>query len=43
MKRIIYVIPYLSILDQTAAKMREIFSDESGELILEHHTNIELP
>lgn len=42
LKRIIYVIPYLSILDQTAAKMREVFSDDSGELILEHHSNIEL-
>jgi len=42
LKRIIYVIPYLSILDQTAAKMREIFSDDSGELILEHHSNIEI-
>ena len=41
MKRIIYVIPYLSILDQTAKKMREIFTDD-GELILEHHSNIEL-
>lgn len=42
LKRIIYVIPYLSILDQTAAKMREVFADD-GELILEHHSNIELP
>jgi CRISPR-associated endonuclease/helicase Cas3 len=42
LKRIIYIIPYLSILDQTAAKMREIFSDDSGEVILEHHSNIEL-
>lgn len=43
LKRIIYVIPYLSILDQTAAKMHEVFSDDSGELIFEHHSNIELP
>jgi CRISPR-associated endonuclease/helicase Cas3 len=43
LKRIIYVIPYLSILDQTAAKMNEVFSDASGELIFEHHSNIELP
>ncbi|MCF6267380.1 MAG: CRISPR-associated helicase Cas3' [Desulfuromusa sp.] len=42
LKRIIYIIPYLSILDQTAAKMREVFSDDNGELILEHHSNIEL-
>ncbi len=43
LKRIIYVIPYLSILDQTALKLHEIFSDDSGELILEHHSNIEMP
>lgn len=42
-KRIIYIIPYLSILDQTADKLHEIFSDDSGELILEHHSNIEPP
>jgi CRISPR-associated endonuclease/helicase Cas3 len=42
-KRIIYVIPYLSILDQTAAKMHEVFSDDDGELIFEHHSNIEQP
>lgn len=41
LKRIIYVIPYLSILDQTAATMRKVFSDNSDELILEHHSNIE--
>ncbi len=41
-KRIIYVIPYLSILDQTAARIREIFED-NDELILEHHSNVELP
>lgn len=43
LKRIIYVIPYLSILDQTAEKFREVFLDESEELILEHHSNIEPP
>ena len=40
LKRIIYIIPYLSILDQTADKLREIFQDDSGELILEHHSNL---
>jgi len=43
LKRIIYVIPYLSILDQTAAKMHEVFSEDDGELVLEHHSNIEPP
>jgi len=43
LKRIIYVIPYLSILDQTAEKFHEVFSDNGGDLILEHHSNFELP
>ncbi len=43
LKRIIYVIPYLSILDQTAAKIREVFADDGSELILEHHSSIEHP
>ena len=43
LKRIIYVIPYLSILDQVAAKMHEVFADGGCELILEHHSNLELP
>lgn len=43
LKRIIYVIPYLSILDQTAATMHKVFPDNGDELILEHHSNIEPP
>ena len=43
LKRIIYIIPYLSILDQTAAKLHEVFSGSGNDLILEHHSNIELP
>jgi CRISPR-associated endonuclease/helicase Cas3 len=43
LKRIIYVIPYLSILDQTSEKIHGVFADENGELILEHHSNIEPP
>jgi len=43
LKRIIYVIPYLSILDQTASNLHKVFSDNSGELIFEHHSNIEVP
>lgn len=40
LKRIIYVIPYLSILDQTAITIRNIFQQD--EIILEHHSNFEL-
>jgi len=43
LKRIIYIIPYLSILDQTAAKMHEVFKNCGEDLILEHHSNIEPP
>ena len=64
MKRIIYVIPYLSILDQTAKTIRCALAgcdkssrctkneeerkeceayQKTDELILEHHSNIELP
>jgi CRISPR-associated endonuclease/helicase Cas3 len=34
--RIVYVIPYLSILDQTAEKFRDIFGVDN---MLEHHSN----
>ena len=64
LKRIIYVIPYLSILDQTAKTMRCALAScdknfrctktenerehcedylKTDALILEHHSNIELP
>ncbi len=42
LKRIIYVIPYLSIIDQTAKGFKEIFGDEAEELILEHHSNLDV-
>ena len=38
MKRIIYVIPYTSIIEQTAAQFRDIFGDE----IIEHHSNLDI-
>jgi len=43
LKRIIYVIPYLSIIDQTAAKMHDVFAGDSVNLIFEHHSNVEVP
>ena len=38
-RRIIYVIPYTSILEQTADQFREIF----GDAVVEHHSNLDVP
>ncbi|RLB01595.1 MAG: CRISPR-associated helicase/endonuclease Cas3, partial [Deltaproteobacteria bacterium] len=37
-KRIIYVIPHTSIIEQTADQFREIF----GDAVVEHHSNIDV-
>ena len=40
-KRIIYVIPYTSIIEQTANIYRSIFKD-LGNCVLEHHSNLDV-
>ena len=40
LKRIVYVIPYLSIIDQTARDFRKIFGDRANDWLLEHHSNV---
>ena len=37
-ERIIYVIPYTSIIEQTADQFRQIF----GESVIEHHSNLDV-
>lgn len=38
--RIIYVIPYTSIIDQNASEVAKIFDSISREIVLEHHSNL---
>jgi CRISPR-associated endonuclease/helicase Cas3 len=46
MERIIYVIPYTSIIDQNAETVRKIIAGETrsgndvSEIVLEHHSNL---
>ena len=43
MDRVIYVIPYTSIIDQNADEVRKILEPEeveSGSVVLEHHSNL---
>ena len=44
MTRIIYVVPFTSIIDQNAEEVRKIFYDlsqqEQKEIVLEHHSNL---
>jgi len=43
-KRIIYVIPYLSIIEQTAASLCDILNlPKDNDVIFEHHSNIVEP
>ncbi|WP_151733039.1 CRISPR-associated helicase Cas3' [Paenibacillus tengchongensis] len=37
-QRIIYVVPYTTIIEQNAAQIRAIFDDD--DMILEHHSNV---
>lgn len=39
-KRIIIVLPFISIIDQTSEELKGIFNDKEKDNVLEHHSNI---
>ena len=39
-ERIIIVLPFISIIDQTAEELKKIFNDEENDYVLEHHSNV---
>ncbi len=41
MDRVFYIVPYITIIDQNADKVRQIMEkeDERGKVVLEHHSN----
>lgn len=39
-KRIIIVLPFINIIDQTAEKLKSIFNDNEKDYVLEHHSNV---
>ena len=43
MKRIIYIVPYTTIIDQNAGDVRKILErdNEAGTIVLEHHSNLD--
>ncbi|MCK9283438.1 MAG: CRISPR-associated helicase Cas3' [Rhodocyclaceae bacterium] len=42
LKRVIYVIPYTSIIEQTADVFRSVFADIEPSPVIEHHSNLEV-
>jgi len=45
MDRVFYIVPYITIIDQNADKLRTILekADERGKVVLEHHSNFVPP
>ena len=42
MDRIIYVIPYTSIIEQNADEFRKAFGEQLQEAVIEHHSNFDI-
>jgi CRISPR-associated endonuclease/helicase Cas3 len=38
--RIIYIVPFTSIIDQNAQDARKTLDDSKGDIVLEHHSNL---
>jgi CRISPR-associated endonuclease/helicase Cas3 len=43
LRRVIVVIPYLSIIEQNAAQYRRIFDPEGRGIVVEHHSSVNIP
>jgi CRISPR-associated endonuclease/helicase Cas3 len=43
LRRVIVVIPYLSIIEQNAAQYRRIFDPDNRGIVIEHHSAIKIP
>lgn len=43
LNRVVYVIPYTSIIEQNARVFRDALGDHAGEFVVEHHSNLSPP
>ena len=42
LKRVVYVIPYLSIIDQMSDELKKIFGSDVDQWVLEHHSGFDI-